>query len=180
VTVNGTPAYIYYISPTQLNILTAPGALSGSVAVQVTNNGVVSGNYIVQAQADAPSFFVFNGGPYVVATHLNGSLIGPATLFPGSSTHAQPGETIVIFANGFGPTSSPVTPGSSAQSGTLSPTPAISIGGASAIVSFAGLISPGLFQFNVMVPSFLGNGDQPISATYNGSSTQAGTLITVQ
>jgi len=28
-TVNGKPAYLYYISPTQINILTPPDAMSG-------------------------------------------------------------------------------------------------------------------------------------------------------
>jgi len=31
----------------------------------------------------------------------------------------------------------------------------------------------------VVVPGGLGNGDQAITATYNGASTQAGTLLTV-
>src|SRR5580658_5804542 len=123
-------------SPTQLNILTPPGAISGSVEIQVTNNGAMSANFAVQAQAESPSFFVFNGGPYITAVHLNGSLVGPTTLYPGYSTPAQPGETIVIFANGFGPTSTPVVSGSSSQSGSLSPLPVINIGGIGAMVSF--------------------------------------------
>ena len=56
----------------------------------------------------------------------------------------------------------------------------IKIGGATATVQFAGLVSPGEFQFNVVVPSNTPDGDQPITATYNGLSTQAGTLLTVQ
>ena len=39
---------------------------------------------------------------------LNGSLIGPATLYPGTSTPAKPGETIVIYANGFDPRTYPL------------------------------------------------------------------------
>jgi hypothetical protein len=131
-------------------------------------------------QAEAPSFFVFGGGPYVAATHLNYSLIGPTSLYPGYSTPAAPGETIVLYANGFGPTSNAVVAGAETQSGMLSPLPIITIGGLPATVSFAGLVAPGEFQFNVMVPSSAGNGDQPIVATYGGMTTQAGTLITVQ
>jgi len=107
-------------------------------------------------------------------------LVGPATLYPGSSTPAKPGETVVVYANGFGATSTAVVSGSMVQSGTLSPLPVIKIGGATATVSFAGLVSPGEFQFNVMVPATTPDGDQSITATYNGSSTQAGTLLTVQ
>jgi uncharacterized protein (TIGR03437 family) len=48
-------------------------------------------------------------------------------------------------------------------------------------VQFAGLnVTPGEFQFNVVVPSTLAAGDQPIVATYNGLTTQTGTLVTVQ
>jgi uncharacterized protein (TIGR03437 family) len=179
-TVNGKSAYVYYISPTQLNILTPPGAMSGTVQVQVTNNGAPSAAFSVQAQPISPSLFVFSGGPYAAATHLNGTLIGPATLYPGLTTPAHPNEIVVLYANGFGATMSPVTTGSVAQSGTLSPLPVVKIGGASATVQFAGLVAPGEFQFNVVVPVSTSDGDQPIVATYNGLSTQSGTLITVQ
>jgi uncharacterized protein (TIGR03437 family) len=180
VTVNGVPAYVYYVSPTQLNILTPPNAVSGSVPVRVTNNGVSSANFMVQAQPASPSFFVFGGGPYIAATHANGSYIGPNSLYPGLTTPAQPGETIVMYANGFGATSTPVVSGAETQSGTLSPMPVITIGGVAATVTFAGLVSPGEFQFNVVVPASLANGDQAATAMYNGLTTQAGTLITVQ
>jgi len=179
-TVNGNRAYIYYISPTQVNILAPPNALTGSVPVLLTNNGTASASFSVQAKSISPSFFVFNGGPYVAATHLNGSLIGPATLYPGSSTPAAPGETIVIYANGFGSTNVPVTAGSTTQSGTLSPLPAITIGGQPATVTFAGLVAPGEFQFNVVTPSTLADGDQPIVATSSNQSTQSGSLITIK
>ncbi len=127
-TVNGKPAYVYYISPAQLNILTPPDALTGPVNVVVTSNGASSVPYLAQTQPESPSFFIFNGGPYIAAVHANGSLIGPATLFPGAGTPAQPGETIMIYANGFGLTSTPVVSGSSLQSGSLSPQPVINIG----------------------------------------------------
>jgi uncharacterized protein (TIGR03437 family) len=180
VTVNGQPAYVYYVSPTQLNILTPPNAISGSVPVQVSSNGVVSAKFMVQAQAASPSFFVFGGGPYIAAIHANGSYVGATSLYPGLTTPAQPGETIVMYANGFGSTSATVVSGSEAQSGTLSPMPATTIGGVAATVTFAGLVAPGEFQFNVVVPPSLANGDQPTTAMYNGFTTQAGTLITVQ
>jgi uncharacterized protein (TIGR03437 family) len=45
VAVNGKPAYVYYISPAQLNILTPPDALTGPVNVVVTSNAVSSAPY---------------------------------------------------------------------------------------------------------------------------------------
>jgi len=135
--------------------------------------------FTAQAQPLSPSFFVFNGGPYVIATHLDGSLVGSTTLYPGASTPAKPGEEVVIYANGFGATTVPVSSGSITQSGNLSPLPVVTIGGVTANVIFAGLILPGEFQFNVTVPATVGNGDQTITATYGGTTAQSGTLITI-
>jgi len=42
------------------------------------------------------------------------------------------------------------------------------------------LKSPDEFQFNAVVPLSIPDGDQLITATYNGQATQAGTLITIQ
>jgi uncharacterized protein (TIGR03437 family) len=179
VTVSGKAAYIYYVSPTQVNILTPPDAISGNVPVQVTYNGITSPAVNVPAQAVAPSFFVFQGGPYAAATHANGTLLGPAALFPGLSTPASPGDVIVLYGNGFGATDTPVQAGLPVQSGKLPTLPAIQIGGVNAAVLFAGLIGPGQYQFNVQIPASLTRGDQPLVATYQGFSTQPGLLISL-
>jgi uncharacterized protein (TIGR03437 family) len=85
VSVNGMIAYVYYISPTQVNILTPPGAMPGAVALQVTNNGAASPAFTVQAQPLSPSFFALGGGPYVIAQHsADYSLVGPAGPIPSS------------------------------------------------------------------------------------------------
>jgi uncharacterized protein (TIGR03437 family) len=178
VSMNGENAYVYYIGPNQIDVLTPPDLAPGPVQVVVTVSTVSSPHFASQAQPLSPSLFVFNGGPYAAAAHADGSLLGPAGLYP-ASTPAKPGETIVLFANGFGPVNLPVIKGSVTQSGILSPLPSITIGGVSAVVSFAGLVAPGEFQFNVTVPSSLASGDQSIIASYNGQTTQAGTLITI-
>src|ERR1051326_3626107 len=64
VAVNRKNAFVYYISPTQVNVLTPPDPMPALVAVVVTRNGLVSAPFSVDAQPRAPSFFVFNGGPY--------------------------------------------------------------------------------------------------------------------
>lgn len=179
VTVNGKPAYIAYISPAQINVLTPPDALSGPVPVQVTVNGLASALFTATAQTSSPAFFTFGGG-YVAATHANGTYLGPTTLYPGSTTPAKPGETIVLYGNGFGATTTPIAAGSPVQSGSLQTLPVIQIGGTAADVRFAGLVFPGEFQLNVVVPPNTPDGDQPIKATYNGQTTQAGTLIAVK
>jgi uncharacterized protein (TIGR03437 family) len=56
----------------------------------------------------------------------------------------------------------------------------VKIGGIAAPATFAGLVSPGEFQFNVVVPASLADGEQPVTAAFNGSTTQPGTLIAIQ
>jgi uncharacterized protein (TIGR03437 family) len=183
VTMNGTPAYVYYISATQINVLTPPNLAAGSVQVVVTNGAAASAAFTVAAQSVSPSFFIFGSGPYVAAVHAHGSFpyIGPTTLYPGLSSPAAPGETIELYANGFGPITPAVTAGSASQVGNLPVLPVVTIGGVQATVIFAGLSgAPGEFQFNVTIPSSLAAGDAAISASYNGATTQSGTLITIQ
>jgi uncharacterized protein (TIGR03437 family) len=180
VTVNSRPAFVSFIDQGQINILTPPDALPASAPVQVTVNGSSSAVFTARTQALSPSLFVINGGAYVAATHADGSLIGPTALIPKLTTPAKPGETIVLYANGFGTTSTPVVSGSMSQGGTLSPLPVVNIGRTAATVQFAGLVGPGLFQFNVVVPPNAASGNQAITASYNGQSTPAGTLLAVQ
>ena len=76
--------------------------------------------------------------------------------------------------------SPPVAAGSEVQSGSLPVLPVIQVGGIAASVQFAGLISPGLYQFNVVVPPTATSGDNTLTAQYNGLTTQAGVLLTVR
>jgi uncharacterized protein (TIGR03437 family) len=179
VTVNGKPAFMYFISPTQLNILTPPDAITGTVAVQVTVGGVKSNLVNNAATALSPSFFTFDA-THITATHLDGSLIGPLTLYPGLSTPAKPGETIIVYANGFGATTLPIVSGSVTQSGTLTGSLVVGIGGYPATVPFAGLVAPGEFQFNIVVPLSAPDGDLGISASYDGTPTPPSATLAVQ
>ena len=87
---------------------------------------------------------------------------------------------MILYANGFGPVSPPVISGSDVQSGSLPVLPVTQIGGISASVQFAGLVSPGLYQFNVVVPAMATSGDNVLTAQYTGLTTQAGVLLTVK
>jgi uncharacterized protein (TIGR03437 family) len=180
VTMNGENAYVYYISPTQLNVLAPIDLAPGPVQVQVTAGGLTSAAFTVRAQQDSPSFFVFNGGYVIGSNTNNGTTLGPTTLYPGLTMPAQPGELVALYANGFGPTLPPVTPGSAVQQGMLPTLPTAQIGGTNAVVQFAGLVTPGLYQINVYVPAATPNGDNAITVQYNGQSTQIGVLLTVQ
>ena len=71
VRINGKPAYIYYISPTQLNVLTPDHLPSGPVEVQVTTAGGTSSSFTATSGGVAPAFFLFRP-KYPAAVHPSG------------------------------------------------------------------------------------------------------------
>jgi uncharacterized protein (TIGR03437 family) len=124
--------------------------------------------------------FTIANGMYVAALHLDYSLVGSAGLLPGvTSTPAQPGETIAIYATGFGPTN-PASPTAQlvATPEPLANSVQVTIGGVAASVTYAGLVGPGTYQLNVTVPN-LPAGDAPVVATVGNFTTQTGVSVTV-
>ena len=59
VQVNGIAAYVYYISPTQLNVLAPDDSTTGQVRVQVTNAQVASNPFAAIKSQVSPAFFLF-------------------------------------------------------------------------------------------------------------------------
>jgi uncharacterized protein (TIGR03437 family) len=164
VSINGVAAYVAYISPTQINVLAPDDATIGTVQVQVTAANQTSNALSTPKTALAPAFFTLGGGAYVAALHADYSVVG-------ASNPAKPGETILLYGTGFGPTTPP-TPA------PLANPVQIKIGGIAATVAFAGLVGPGLYQFNVTVPS-LPTGDAPVLATIEGVATQTGLAVAI-
>jgi uncharacterized protein (TIGR03437 family) len=191
VTINGKPAYVdFYCSASspspictrdQINALTPLDSTLGPIQVVVNNGTSSSAPTNMTMTAAAPTLLLFNGQGYVTATHSDFSLLGPTSLYPGLSTPAHVGETVVLWTIGFGLPTTTLVAGSATQVGTLPSLPTCQIAGANATVSYAGVVSPGLYQLNVQIPSAAVNGDNPISCSYNGvpitDSTK--TLITV-
>jgi uncharacterized protein (TIGR03437 family) len=190
VTVNGKAAFIYFYcsaatstvcASDQINVLTPLDSTTGPVSVVVTNNGTPTAASTANLVSSAPALLQFGAAGYAAATHVNGDLLGPTTLYPGASTPAQPGETIVVYGVGFGMPTTSLLNGSSTQSGPLPYLPACSIGGTNAAVIFAGLISPGLYQINLTVPDSATTGDNSLICIYYSIyATPSGTLIAVQ
>jgi uncharacterized protein (TIGR03437 family) len=103
VSVDGKPAYLYYVSPTQINAQTPDDSTIGPVSVVVTSNAVASAALTVPMNLVSPALFLWPQS-YVVATHLDYSLAAANGLFAGLATQpAQPGETIILWGTGLGP-----------------------------------------------------------------------------
>ncbi len=185
VRIDGFPAAISYVSPGQLNVQAPDDGQTGVVQVEVTNSlGAAVSNATLARHA--PAWFLFPGARYVAAIHADGTYLAPAgSLGGGVSSHpAAPGEVVSLFGTGFGVTD-PAT-----GSGVLIGAPAtlqnpalaaidIQIGGQPATIQFAGLIGPGLYQFNVVIPQ-LPDGDAPVIATIAGITTLVDRVISIQ
>lgn len=180
VRINGKPAAIYYVSPSQLNVQAPDDSMQGSVQVVVTNEYGSSDPVTVQLDPVMPGFFLFNRY-YVSAARPDGSLVAPDGLIEGQrTTPASPGETIVIYGTGFGPTTPGVPSGEVFQG--AAPTAnnvQVRIGAMSASVRFAGLSAAGLYQINLVVPN-LADGDHDVVAIVAGVRTQPLARLRVQ
>jgi uncharacterized protein (TIGR03437 family) len=181
VTVNGKPAYVCYISSGQIDALTPLSASVGTdIPVVVANGTAVSPAFNVNEAALSPALALSGGSKYLAATHGNGTYVGPTTEGAGF-TPAAPGEEIVLYGFGFGlPSGGSLVAGSSTQSGTLPIRPSMQIGGQAAEVVFAGLVSPGLYQFNVVVPPTVSSGDNAVTAVYDKVAIGTAGFIPVQ
>jgi uncharacterized protein (TIGR03437 family) len=171
VTINGTPAYVYYISPTQINVLAPDDATLGPVQVQMTTAGQASNAVTAQKNQFAPAFFTLDG-THVAALHADYSVVT-------QTAPAMPGETILLYGTGFGPTTPALPTGQTVSAAApLASAVQVSIGGAAATAGFAGLAGSGLYQFNVTVPA-LPSGDATLLANIGGVASQSGVALTV-
>jgi uncharacterized protein (TIGR03437 family) len=198
VTVGGVPAYVQFVLPGQVNFIVPDVGAGTNVPVVLTQNEQSSGAFNVTMLSLAPSFFTWqpataDSGLYLIAQHQSDNTnVGKFGLFPTNiypvsanfTTPAKPGELIVLYGTGFGPTSPPIAAGIETDSSVLynlSPKPIVTIGGLNADVYFAGL-APSLsqvYQFDVYVPLGITTaGDYPLVATVNTSKSVSG-LITV-
>jgi len=182
--VNGAPAPLLYVSPTQINMLAPsswyPGAGWYYLTFQVYNNGVYSNAVRVLAANSAPGVFDFTGsatGPGIVRHHSDGSLVT-------GDNPARPGEVVDIYATGLGITSyqSSYPDGSP---GGYSPLifawhvyingvecdPTVGSDYAGLAWSGPGPYFPGLYQITVTVPDGTGQGDLPLEISLNEGYT---------
>ena len=185
VNVGSSLAYVQYISPTQINVQ-APDVGTGPVPVTVTTPSGTSAAVTATVAAQAPAFFLWPNSQ-AVATHndataswavKNGTFAGVTTVA------AKPGDVLILWGTGFGPTTPPVAAGIQVPADkayNASPV-TIKIGTANATV-YGAALSPGfagLYQVAIQVPTPLADGDYALTATVSGVSSPSGVILSVK
>jgi uncharacterized protein (TIGR03437 family) len=191
VSINGKPAVVWYLSPTQLNVQAPEDSAIGNAAITVTNCHATSSAFTLTHLALAPGFlapasFNVSGTQYMVATFASdGAYVLNTTVGAAlgvTSRPARPGDLIVAYGIGFGDVTPSILPGVIAQqSDTLVNPVTISFGATNATLAYAGLSYGfiGLYQFNILVPSTLANGEYRINVTQNGTEVPQTMYLTV-
>jgi uncharacterized protein (TIGR03437 family) len=180
VTVNGLPAPLFYVSPTQINSQMSSGIEGTEAQIVVSNQAAVSSGALRASPQQTVTLTAVDPGLFVTpdrrASALNGDL-SPHT----PATPVPAGGYIILFISGAGPITPPLPDGTAAPLSPLSLINAplqVTIGGQPAQVTYQG-VAPGfagLEQLNVIVPPGLTPGDQPAFVTINGVPSNAGLI----
>ena len=193
VTISGEQAFVYFVSPGQVNVQVPATVPTGrSVPVVLTYaqqpSQPVSLNITkLSAGLLAPPSFLIGGKQYVEALHGgNGVPVTPTTGIPGVvGFPASRGETLLFFGLGFGPVT-PNTPsfaGEVAQGQTSINTPVqFNFGTVPGTLIYAGLAPGfvGLYQFNVTVPVGSPTGEVPLQVLQGGQPIAQTLYISVK
>jgi uncharacterized protein (TIGR03437 family) len=178
VTVGGVPAYIYFISPGQVNALVPGTAPSGPQPVVVSTATGTSLPFAIAVDPIEPGFlappsFIVNGYQYLAALFLDGQTfaIPPGAIADVPSRQAKPGDTIVAYGVGFGSVTPSITPGQIVgQSNSVSLPIEVLFNDTPATLSYYGLAPGfvGLYQFNIVVPNVANSDQTPVTFTLGG------------
>jgi uncharacterized protein (TIGR03437 family) len=160
VSIGGSAAALFYVSPTQINAVVDPATPTGSQTVTVTSTatGTQTGSVTISTTAAAGLFSLTGAGTRdgAVVNALTGGLMNFSTQTSNQATYLE------LFATG------------------LNSVPSVMIGGVSAQVTFSGPAgwAAGLEQINVIVPSSVaGAGRVPVVITANGQASNTVQIV---
>jgi uncharacterized protein (TIGR03437 family) len=168
VQVNGIPAPVLAVSPTQLTVLIPYEAGAGPAVIGVNNNGQIAG-YQMTVAPTAPGIF----------TDASGFVAGASTASPGgkfSLTLTGDGDVNSTIPDGFTSSGTMTTPSTIKSRLPLS----VTVGGQPVFINNYGLqpLVWGTTLVQIVLPSDIPTGVQPVVVTVNGVDSPAA-MITV-
>jgi uncharacterized protein (TIGR03437 family) len=144
------PAYLYYVSPTQVN-LQIPYETPAGTATLTVGNPYANVTY---------NFLVSRAGPGIFITPDG---------FVNPSASGTPGQTVTLYVTGVGLVRPAIGDGEAPVNADTRPTQAVSltVGGVNAVTSYVGIPtwSVGVVQINFAVPAGVAAGKQPVVVT---------------
>ena len=162
VRINGLPAFVSYVSPSQVNALVPSAIAPGTAVVTVQNGSQISNSYTATVNALEPGLLTFplaaNASVlYVVAIFPDYTtyVLPPGVNTGVSSRRAKAGDVITLYGIGFGPLVPDVPAGNIAkQANSLQASVEVRFDGHPGQVAYAGSAPGfvGLYQLNVVVP----------------------------
>ena len=190
VTIGGQPAFVAYISPTQVNAQVPSNVGTGPQEIKVTTPTGVSAPFTLHLNTTelglwAPPSFKVGGKAYVGALFSDFTTFAlPSGAVTGvNSRPAHPGETIILYGTGFGAVTPNVDAGEITERANALMNPIqVFFGGVAAQVTYAGLAptAVGLYQVNVVVPNVAASDAVPLTFTLGGAAGLQTLHIAVQ
>ena len=170
VLVGGIPAPLFYVSPTQVNAQVPVELKPGrSYPVVISVKGMLTVPESIPLVVAKPAIAAYADST-VIAQHADFSLVT-------EKSPAKPGETVIVYLTGMGPTDILVPSGFGAPDtepfARVTIAPNLSVDGQSAAISFAGLTpgTAGLYQINFTVPQNVSAGGVKLIVTQDGQES---------
>ena len=180
VTIGGFTSPLVSVVPgvgDQIN-LQVPFELNGlaQADIVVNNNGVLGVPNTV-AIGVAPAFFTLSQSGTGAGAFLHGATFAPVS----STSPAQAGEVLLLYATGLGVVSPSIQTGALATTANVVGNVTVTIGGFQATVQYAGTAPgfAGLYQLNVVVPSGV-SGDAQVVVLVDGVPATGRATVTMQ
>ena len=189
VTVDGIAAPLIYASQNQITVqVPYEATLGAGKVVSVSQGAGAPSTSTVTIGAHAPGLFTADGSGAGQLAALNFSVATSLYSVNSSSSAAKAGDTVLLYLTGEGDYAITISPRTGYLVPTnllaypqLSPLPTVTIGGAAAVVNYAGPVPGsilGLIQINAVVPVGAGVGAAiPVVVTIGAIATQAGTTL---
>lgn len=187
VNVNGKPGVISFVSPGQVNVQAPDDEALGPVDVEVINAAGRSKVTLTKTKTSLALLTtpVFNvgGKQYVAALQTDQvTFVGRVGLIAGVAFRpAKPGDTIIIYAVGCGPTN-PVQPAGEIVGAIRNLSSTLQVRFGQTVAQAQGFLSPGfvgLCRIDAVVPN-VPSGDIDLEATLDGVPTGQNLFTTIQ
>ncbi len=172
--VGGLQAPLYYVNPGLLNVqIPFELAPNRQYSILVSSNGALTVPQTIDVVGLQPGMAAYADGS-VIAQHF------PSYSLVNAASPAAPGESLVIYLVGMGPTNPSVASGNPTplQSVPAITQPTVTVDGQPANVLYAGLTPTGigLYQINFTVPANARSGSLNLVVTQNGVQANTTTL----